>query len=233
VGFELDLTRLPAQSLSGSSASFGGLTWTLGNASSASTFDLSPGAGLRIGPNDNTALTGSVASAPWASVRLADLLPQRTRSDRVLVQVRVSQPGLMGGSQSFGLLCGAGGVDANRVSTGALVLHDGSLKGHAANFHNSGLWSYTAAIGAEPRQLAVEWSPVMGRAFYGTAARWERPGELTPMASPGNVEPLDPSASEGAIEADSDLLRLAAWRPSGASAFTATFSAIRVLWSPR
>jgi hypothetical protein len=233
VAFELDLTRLRAQTLTGSTASFGGLDWTLGNASSAATFDLSPGAGLRIAPNDGTLLDGSNTSAPWVAVKLADLAPQRVRADRLLVQAMVGQPGLAGGSQAFALLCASGTTAVNRVSAAAMVLHDGALKARAGRFHGSGLDGYAETIAAEPRQLAVEWAPVMGRAFRSEASAWARPGALTPIANAGNVEALDPGSSEGAIVAASDLLRFAAWRPSGASAFTAELRALRVLWSPR
>ncbi len=232
VAFELDFTRLRAQSLSGSSATFGGVPWTLGNASSTSTFDLSPGAGLRIAPNDNTLLDGSNATAPWAAVKFADLVPERVRSDRLLVQVIVGQPGLVGGGQSFALMCASGVSALNRVAAAAMVLHDGALKARAGRFHSANLDGYAETLTTEPRQLAIEWSPVEGRALRADAADWLRPGALTPIASWGNLEPLDPSASQGSIVAASDLIRFAAWRPSGAAAFTASFRALRVLWSP-
>ncbi len=229
--FELDLRRLPAQSLSGSSATFGGLPWTLGNASSTTAFALSPGDGLQIAPTEGTLLDGSNTSAPWAAVKFADLVPERVRSDRLLVQVLVDQPGLAGGGQAFALMCASGVSPLNRVAAAAIVLHDGALKARAGRFHSAGLDGHEQGVGV-PHQLALEWSPVEGRALCADAAEWVRPGALTPIASWGNLEPLDPSASEGSIVAASDLIRFVAWRPSGASAFTASFRALRVLWSP-
>lgn len=232
--FELDLRRLADQSLSGGSATFGGLSWTLGNASSTSTFEIAQGHGLRIAPNDDTRLDASDYTAPYASVKFADLLPQRVRSDRLLVQALVSSSGLAGGGQSYALQCGSGavGVNPNRYAAAATVLHDGDLRARAGMYSAGSFYGYDPIVAGEPTQLAVEWDPVMARCYMGSGARWLRPGALTAIAGGGNPEPLDPDDGEGLIVPATDLVRLLAWRPTGAAAFTVTFHALRVLWSP-
>jgi len=108
---ELDLARLPSQTLSGTSERFGAHAWTVGNAANADTFDLLQGTGLRIAPKTGTAYV-SEPTAPFVELALAELVPDYQAGDRLLVQAWVDAAGLDAGTnldgRAYGLQVGSG-----------------------------------------------------------------------------------------------------------------------------
>ena len=228
VAYELDFTRLPSQTISGSSVTIGGVGWSVSNATNADTFDLLEGTGLRVAPKDATQFTSSTRTAPWLQVEFDDLMEDHDRTDRLIVQLRVAIAGLSADYQSYGLMVGSGS-DANDREVGMLeTIWATSLNVRSTRMISSET-NLDTSVSAEPRVLQCAWRAPCVETRYSTPEAWPRPQDATIASYDFVLANQVPTTSDGNFAAATNIVRLWAERNNAAAAYTATFEAIRVL----
>lgn len=225
--YEVDFRAQSTQTISGSSVTIAGKTWTVANAANADTFELTANTGLRIAPGAGTQYDLSTKDAPYVLIGFDDLLDDYDVADRLFVVVRVATAGLSADYQSYGLVVGgdqSGGNDAGMIEnqyTGGAVVRSTRLGGSEWNDDTGS--SEAGFLGMESRPLYL--------ATYSAAAAaaWPKPSEMTQASKAFVIFNFGPRATKGSWTDEAAMrLRLFAERNNGAGAFTATFEALRV-----
>ena len=227
--YALDLRHVRDATLTDGALTLDGRAWTTRNTAYGGA-QLVGGVGLQLSPSAGAHFDTSAPTAPMLDVVLGELIPQLHKADRVRVQVAVGDANLSEAGQGFGVVIGHGAATSYVTTHGPY--HNGEgLKVRTQRIRTTGaVLDVTPA--ATPTFLSVEWSPSTVATGFSTGDAWPTPGTEALGSRNTNLDAMAIGDPDGWYGPDKDRLRLFATRPTGASAFTATFLGLRV-WVQR
>ncbi len=206
-----------------------GKTWSAVNTANVDTSSTIGSAGIQMVPAANTVFDHATKDAPYLQVTLDQLVEDLDYSDRLVLQVMMEAPTFTNADQATAFQIGSTQQFDDDFDGGVGYANDGTDDVVRVWQIWGGSTNTGDAVMALPPVVGLDWQAPAYTPLSHDEAIWPNPGGMSRVFFPLSASNSNPKASTWPWSESTIVLRLWAERPSGASAFTATFTGLRVL----